>query len=246
MNRVAAKSVMGIWRTVVADQGSAQTAARSNFHNPHCRITHTMGMQDRDWYNDQQREREKQRQLDATRAKSAGFSAQHLNAKATSPLKSGFVPMLVFWCVVMGLLYLLMTHYLKPTQTQVLANGDLVIERARDGHFYAMGTVNGRAAKFMVDTGASVVSVSEEFARQAGIVGGTPTTFHTANGPRAGRLVQGVTVGVGPVSVSNVRVGVGLVGGDDSDALLGQSFLSQFDIRINNKQMVLRVRGSAG
>ena len=205
-----------------------------------------MGMQDRDWYNDQQREREKQRQLDATRAKFAGFSAQHLNAKATSPLKSGFVPMLVFWCVVMGLLYLLMTHYLKPTQTQVLANGDLVIERARDGHFYAMGTVNGRAAKFMVDTGASVVSVSEEFARQAGIVGGTPTTFHTANGPRAGRLVQGVTVGMGPVSVSNVRVGVGLVGGDDSDALLGQSFLSQFDIRINNKQMVLRARGSSG
>jgi hypothetical protein len=28
--------------------------------------------------------------------------------------------------VVMGLLYLLMTHYLKPRQTQALANGDQV------------------------------------------------------------------------------------------------------------------------
>ena len=204
-----------------------------------------MGMQDRDDPTDQQREREKQRQLDATRAKFAGFSAQHLNSKPTSPLKSGFIPMIVFWCVVMGALYLLMTHYLKPTQTQVLANGDLVIERSRDGHFYAMGTVNGREAKFMVDTGASVVSVSEQFAQQAGLVGGAPTTFHTANGPRAGRLVQGVNVAVGPVSVSNVRVGVGLVGGEESDALLGQSFLSKFDIAINNKQMVLHARGGA-
>ena len=49
-----------------------------------------------------------------------------------------------------------------------------------------MGTINGRVAKFMVDTGASVVSVSEPFAQQAGIVGGTPTTFHTANGPQRG------------------------------------------------------------
>ena len=145
-----------------------------------------MGMQDQDGYQDQQREREKQRQLDATRAKFAGFSRQHLKTRPVSPLKIGFVPMILFWCAVMGFLYLAMTHYFKPTQTQVMANGDLVIERARDGHFYAMGTINGRVAKFMVDTGASVVSVSEPFAQQAGIVGGTPTTFHTANGPQRG------------------------------------------------------------
>ena len=198
---------------------------------------------------DEKKKRAKRRaaaqQMDATRAKFADFSRQELKTRSVSPLKSGFVPMLIFWCVVMGVLYLLMTHFLKPTQTQVLANGDLVIERSRDGHFYAMGSVNGREARFMVDTGASVVSVSEQFARQAGLVGGTPTTFHTANGASAGRLVQGVNVAVGPVSVSNVRVGVGLVGGEESDALLGQSFLSKFDIAINNKQMVLHARGIA-
>jgi aspartyl protease family protein len=203
-------------------------------------------MQESNESTEQQREREKQRQMDATRAKFADFSRQELKPRSVSPLKSGFVPMLIFWCVVMGVLYMLMTHFLKPTQTQVLSNGDLVIERARDGHFYAMGTVNGREAKFMVDTGASVVSVSEEFAQQAGLTGGTPTTFHTANGPLNGRLVQGVTVALGPVSVSNVRLGVGLVGGDNSDALLGQSFLSKFEITINEKKMVLRGRGGGG
>jgi aspartyl protease family protein len=163
-----------------------RVAAKSNFNKPQSRIKHTMDMQDRDGYQDPQREREKQRQLDATRAKFAGFSRQHLKTGTVSPLKTGFVPMILFWCAVMGFLYLVMTHYFKPTQTQVLANGDLVIERARDGHFYAMGTINGREAKFMVDTGASVVSVSEPFSQQAGIVGRTPTTFHTANGPQRG------------------------------------------------------------
>jgi aspartyl protease family protein len=71
---------------------------------------------------------------------------------------------------------------------------------------------------------------------------GVPITFRTANGELPGRVVQGVPVTVGPVAVSGVRVGVGLVGGDADDALLGQSFLSQFDITLGRDQMVLRKR----
>ena len=170
------------------------------------------------------------------------FSRKHLGNKTMSPTKTGLIPMLIFWCVVMGLLYLLMTHYLKPQQAQVLANGDLVIKRSQDGHFYAMGTVNGQEAKFMVDTGASLVSVSEAFAQKAHIRGGLPATFSTANGASPGRIVEGVDIAIGPVSVSNVKVGVGLRMGDDNEALLGQSFLSKFDIIMSKNQMVLRAR----
>jgi len=150
--------------------------------------------------------------------------------------------MLLFWCAVMGLLYAAMTYYLKPRQAQVLANGDLVIERARDGHFYVPGRINGQDVVFLVDTGASLVSVSEPMAQRAALHGGTPTTFHTANGVRAGRVVDGVEVAVGPVRVTHVKVGVGLSLGDDTQALLGQSFLSKFDITLRQHQMVLRAR----
>jgi aspartyl protease family protein len=150
--------------------------------------------------------------------------------------------MMIFWFAVMGLLYGLMTHYLKPKQAQVLANGDLIIERSRDGHFYTTGKINGQEAKFMVDTGASLVSISDSFAQKAMIRGGAPTTFHTANGDRAGRVVEGVSVSIGPVSVTNVKVGVGLSMGDENDALLGQSFLSKFDIAMSQTQMVLHAR----
>lgn len=201
-----------------------------------------MGTEDRDWHRDAQREREKQRQLDETRAKFSTFSRQNLAEKAVSPTRTGLIPMLIFWCVVMGVLYLLMTHYLKPRQAQVLANGDLVIKRSQDGHFYTLGTVNGQEAKFMVDTGASLVSVSEAFAQKARIHGGVPTTFRSANGEHPGRVVDGIGIAIGPVSVSNVQVGVGLRMGEDDEALLGQSFLSKFDITMGKNQMVLRAR----
>lgn len=201
-----------------------------------------MGIEDRDWYRDAQRERERQGQLDETRARFADFSRRQLGAKVVSPIRTGFIPMMIFWCVVMALLYLAMTHYLKPRQVQVLANGDLVIPRSHDGHFYTMGTVNGQEAKFLVDTGASLVSVSEAFAQQALIHGGVPTTFKTANGDRLGRVVDDVGVAIGPVRLTNVKVGVGISASDDNDALLGQSFLSKFDITINKTQMVLRAR----
>lgn len=209
-----------------------------------------MGVEDRDWHRDAHREREKQRQLDETRNKFTSFTQQHLRGNgrpqsapgARAPGQTGLVPMLLFWFVVMGLLYALMTHYLKPKSAQVLANGDLVIARARDGHFYAPGTVNGQPVTFIVDTGASLVSVSEAVARAAGLRGGVPTTFHTANGSQPGRVVNGVTVALGDARVTNVRVGVGLRMGDDQQALLGQSFLAKFDIAMTQNQMVLRAR----
>ncbi len=201
-----------------------------------------MGIEDRDWYRDAQREREKQRQAEETRKRFTSFSNRHLSSKTISPTKTGLIPMLVFWCVVMGALYFAMSHYLKPKGPQVSANGDLVIKRAPDGHFYTMGSVNGREVKFLIDTGASLVSVSEKFAQKALLRGGTPATFHTANGDQPGRIVENVGISVGPITVSNVTVGVGLRMSDENDALLGQSFLSKFDISIIKNQLVLRSR----
>lgn len=206
-----------------------------------------MGMQDRDWYRDLQREKAKQEQINATRGKFSTFSRKHFGSKSAPAAKGsarqmGLFPMLVFWFLVMGLLYGLMTHYLKPKQAKVHANGDLVIQRSQDGHFYTAGTINGVAVKFMVDTGASLVTISEPFAQKAFVLGGTPTMFHTANGGKPGRVVEGLNVSIGPVVATNIKVGVGLVGGKENDALLGQSFLSKFDITMNKDQLILHPR----
>ena len=146
------------------------------------------------------------------------------------------------WLAVLGLAYLVASHFLQPKPVVITANGDLVIPKSRNGHFYAMGTVNGKPARFLVDTGATLVVVSREFAAEAKLTGGVPTSFTTANGKIEGRIVHGVPVSVGPVSVSGVTVGWGMVGNDANDALLGQSFLQKFDVLLSKDQMVLRQR----
>ena len=144
------------------------------------------------------------------------------------------------WLVVFGLLYLASQQLIKPKPVVTLPGGELVIPMARDGHFYATGTVAGRPARFLVDTGASLVVVSEAFAKQAGLTGGTATVFKTANGDLQGRIHTDVAVALGSAQVTAVRVGVGLVGAGPDDALLGQSFLNKFDITLHSGQMTLR------
>lgn len=150
--------------------------------------------------------------------------------------------MVAFWLLVLGTLYAVMHQYLKPKPVTITASGELVIPQSRDGHFYATGSVNGKPVTFMVDTGASLVTVSAPFAHSAGMGAGAPTVFKTANGDLQGRIVPDVPVTLGPIQVSGVRVGVGLVGGAVDEALLGQSFLSKFNITLSQDQMTLRPR----
>ena len=152
----------------------------------------------------------------------------------------GPLAILLFWLVVMAALYAVMSQTLKPPPVIVSAAGELLIPRARDGHFYVQGQVHGRPVTFLVDTGASMVVVSEEFARAAGMPAGEPATFRTASGELRGRIVPQIAVSVGPAALSGARVGVGLVGFDPNMALLGQAFLSRFEVVLSGDRMVLR------
>ena len=156
--------------------------------------------------------------------------------------KWGPLAILVFWLVVMGALYAGMTRYLQPRAMTVTAAGELIIPRARDGHFYANGEVNGQPVRFLIDTGASFVAVSEKLGKAARLAGGQAMIFRTANGDLRGRMHTGVAVSVGPIALSSTRVGVGLVAGDDNIALLGQSFLSRFEMVVSGEKMTLRLK----
>ena len=150
-------------------------------------------------------------------------------------------PLLLAWLAIIGIGWVGVNQWMQPRSATVSASGEVRIPRHRDGHFWVEGTVNGRPVRFLVDTGASSVVVSDAFAKRAGLEGGQPTTFSTANGRMQGRLVRNVPVTIGPLSVSGTTVGVGLVGGDADRALLGQSFLSKFEVRIGREEMVIGV-----
>ena len=74
---------------------------------------------------------------------------------------------------------------------------------------------------FLVDTGASLVPVSNELALKVGLAPGAPAMFGTAGGPTAGRIVPEASGRVGGIRVDGIRVAVGT----GEQALLGQNFL---------------------
>lgn len=159
-----------------------------------------------------------------------------------SVARSSTLLFLLFWLVVMGVMYLAMQHFLKPAQAKVLADGSLRIERAVDGHFRVKGYVNNQPVTFLVDTGASSVSVTDALASKAGLEGGEKTRFRTANGEREGRIVVADEVRIANFSVRDLRVGTGYTGDESDDALLGQNFLHFFDVQMSGDEMLLLPR----
>lgn len=168
----------------------------------------------------------------------------HLDPQTSRPkgLVRGAGAIVLFWLAIMLVLYLIMKQVITPAGPVVTAAGELRIERARDGHFYVPGSINGLSVTFLIDTGASMVVVDEQFARRAGLSGGIATRFATANGSMPGRVVPDATIALGPLSVSGLDVGVGLQIGGSGRALLGQNFLSRFDIALQREAMLIKSR----
>ncbi len=154
----------------------------------------------------------------------------------------GFISILIIWVAIFAVVYLYFETRLG-SRVQVsdayLEYGEIQIPRAGDGHFYVQGTINGYPVKFLVDTGASVVSISKEVARRAALPTGRPANFTTAGGIVQGEIVFDQTIDAGGITVRGLQVSVGLYG---DVALLGQNFLRNIDVVQTNDRMVLRVR----
>jgi aspartyl protease family protein len=114
-----------------------------------------------------------------------------------------------------------------------------VLQRAGDGHFYAEAQVNGARVRFLVDTGASLVALTGDDARRAGIaVGDASGRALGAGGEIAFAPVTIDRLAIGPIEARGVR---GAVVRELPVSLLGQSFLSRVGgVEINGDVMTLR------
>jgi aspartyl protease family protein len=105
----------------------------------------------------------------------------------------------------------------------------VVIAPASNGHFQVEGRIDGRRMDFMVDTGASVIALTE---RDAAMLGIHPAEseyvamVRTANGTVRAAPVQLDMVEIDDIVVRDVAAMV-MPDGALSDNLLGLSFLSR-------------------
>ena len=118
----------------------------------------------------------------------------------------------------------------------------IVLTADGQGHFMPTGQINGRAVQFMVDTGASQVVMSESDARRINLKfeQGQPVRVSTANGMATGYRVVLSSVRVGEVQVYEVAAIV--LPQAMPFILLGNSFLTRFQMQRTNDQLTLERR----
>jgi aspartyl protease family protein len=118
----------------------------------------------------------------------------------------------------------------------------IVLTAGSGGHFLTEGAINGQAVRFMVDTGATSVAMGISEAERIGLNYKTGQLGYgsTANGLVTVWRVKLNSVRIGDVEIRDVDASVLPAG--MPYILLGNSFLSRFQMKRDNDQMVLERR----
>lgn len=152
------------------------------------------------------------------------------------------------WIILLGLLTLwfsgVLSHRWNPNdrvQGQTLADGvrQVVLAQNAEGHYVASGRINGHRVTFLVDTGATTVSVPAGLAHELGLRAGSASLAQTANGTVTTYDTRLARVELGNIRLENVRANInpGMRGGD---VLLGMSFLRRLELIQRGASLTLR------
>ena len=177
----------------------------------------------------------------------SGFSdGVHISVDGGITIETGQTTLLEFYGmglnpVQIALAYSTFSPPANPTPkippSEVIGEGELELLQSYDGHYFSSGTVNGVPVVFMIDTGATTVSVSSEIAALAGIKKCAPIKVSTANG-----IVNACIGTVAEVTFGNYQitdVDVTVLPNMPGDALLGMNVLRNF--RIEQVGEIMRI-----
>ena len=130
-------------------------------------------------------------------------------------------------------------HY-RSAETAASGRGKVLLAADTRGHFYIEGAVNRVPVRFLVDTGATMVSLPQRDAERLGIDyrKGRRGTSHTANGPATVYLVRLDAIRIGEIELHGIEALVHEGAGLDQ-ALLGMSFLNRVNMLRDGATMTL-------
>lgn len=127
-----------------------------------------------------------------------------------------------------------------------VSNGDgsdkIIMTADGQGHFFTTGTINGTSVRFLVDTGASMISLGATDARRIGLDfnRGQKALSNTANGQVVVSKIQLDTVRIAGVTLHNVDAVIHQ--NEMPIALLGMSFLNRMEMQRDGSTMTLKKR----
>jgi len=124
-------------------------------------------------------------------------------------------------------------------QLNNLGQRSVLLESDRLGHYVVEGLVNGQPVTFLVDTGASGVSIPGSMATRLGLKPGLQYPVSTANGSILVHETRIDTLSIGHLQRENVRASInssmeGEVG------LLGMTYLRHFELIQRHGTLTIR------
>jgi aspartyl protease family protein len=126
-------------------------------------------------------------------------------------------------------------------QSSISNTGQVVVPRARDGHYYLTIGVNGADLRFVVDTGATDMVLTQSDATRAGLDPDQLSYLgraNTANGEVRTAFVRLDAVQLGDVIDHDVPAVVN--GGEMEQSLLGMGYLQRWGrLEIANNELIL-------
>lgn len=152
------------------------------------------------------------------------------------------------WLMALGLLILFFSDWEQsrhnPNQefmSKTTAQGvrEVVLQGNRYGHYVVNGEINGHEVEFLLDTGATVISIPEKIARQLQLQEGTPFQVQTANGTIRVYSTLLQQLRLGDIVLHDVRATINphMKG---SGILLGMNVLRQLELIQRDNTLTLR------
>ena len=116
---------------------------------------------------------------------------------------------------------------------------EFIIKQNPNGYYFIDGAINGKALSFVIDTGASFVSMPSSVARNARISCKGKVDMQTANGSTDGCITSIQKLTFGPFEIKNVMA---VIAPNLKQPLLGMNVLQQLKIAQEKGEMRLSTR----
>lgn len=162
--------------------------------------------------------------------------------------KLGATMIVLMWIIIFALLAVFFSDQLNkqnnPNQSPVTTESSagiksLILQRNRQGHYIANGSINNIPVVFMLDTGATDVSIPEKIAKKLNLKKGPSAIYQTANGPVKVTMTRLNHISLGDISLNNVRATIN-PGFHSNEILLGMSFLKHLEFSQRGNQLTLK------
>jgi len=152
-----------------------------------------------------------------------------------------------FWILLLGFTVYLFQSWIdkerNPNSNPLTSStGDVrqvVLKRNRQGHYVTTGYINGSQLEFLLDTGATDISIPQHIADKLGLKKLYPIEIYTANGiaKAFGTKIKSATIGKIVLRDLNANINPNV---DDDTILLGMNFLKRIEFTQRGDTLILK------